>query len=275
MTPSGIVDGSDDNDPSALALTVSLEEIDDFNGEFDSAPDLDLPDAPEILDNFLDRPIPEAELELLDFAIADSEVEMLLDPEIQPELDLSTEIELPESVKETTIDSLDLERTTNENELSNADENVALETEDSNATLDPEEAIAETEPSQSEGTEGSFEVEEIAIASEEMSNDGSELATSEETEISDNVELNPSLENESDPETTAVENSEGSLPEMRLTLLMIAIQSQSIRFFPQTLSPKLNLPLTPASSPSEKAALSELTSYLTEVHTKANWVCLA
>ncbi|MBD2324002.1 MULTISPECIES: DUF4114 domain-containing protein [unclassified Desertifilum] len=213
LTPSGIVDGSDDNDPSALALTVSLEEIDDFNGEFDSAPDLDLPDAPEILDNFLDRPIPEAELELLDFAIADSEVEMLLDPEIQPELDLSTEIELPESVKETTIDSLNLERTTNENELSNADENVALETEDSNATLDPEEAIAETEPPQSEGSEGSFETEEIAIASEEMSNDGSELATSEETEISDNVELNPSLENESDPETTAVENSEGSLPE--------------------------------------------------------------
>ncbi|MCD8485638.1 MAG: hypothetical protein LRZ84_02520, partial [Desertifilum sp.] len=237
LTPSGIVDGSDDNDPSILALTASIEEIDDFDSEIDLPSDLNLPESLEILD----RTLSEVELEPLDFAIADSEIEMLLDPEIQPELDFSTDIELPESAEEASVDSLDLEQTTNENALSDADENVALETEDGNATLAPEEAIAETEPLGSEVTQSTFEAEkaiaeteplgsevtqstfeaEEAIASEEISNDVAELAAYEETEISNSEPSASSIESSDlevtlDNDTSAVtpiDDLEGNLPE--------------------------------------------------------------
>ncbi|MDI9636263.1 hypothetical protein QM565_10775, partial [Geitlerinema splendidum] len=216
LTPSGIVDGSDDNDPSILALTASIEEIDDVDSEIDLPSDLNLPESLEILD----RTLSEVELEPLDFAIADSEIEMLLDPEIQPELDFSTDIELPESAEEASVDSLDLEQTTNENALSDADENVALETEDGNATLAPEEAIAETEPLGSEVTQSTFEAEE-AIASEEISNDVAELAAYEETEISNSEPSASSIESSDlevtlDNDTSAVtpiDDLEGNLPE--------------------------------------------------------------
>ncbi|MDL5056354.1 hypothetical protein [Geitlerinema calcuttense] len=216
LTPSGIIDGSDDNDSSTLLLDFSSNELDSsIEPEIDSSPDLDIPDSPVVLDNLLETPLSDTEIETIDYVTSDAD--------ILPEIGTVEGVEVSDS--EVTY----LGEETSETEISDSPIADSVDEIGDNSQESEEIAIASTDSSDPETSDPVDTTSDIEIApkesempsTEEISNDVAELAAYEETEISDSEPSASSIESSDlevalDNDTSAVrpiDDLEGNLPE--------------------------------------------------------------
>nr|WP_141724508.1 S8 family serine peptidase [Desertifilum tharense] len=216
LTPSGIIDGSDDNDSSTLLLDFSSNELDSsIEPEIDSSPDLDIPDSPVVLDNLLETPLSDTEIETIDYVTSDAD--------ILPEIGTVEGVEVSDS--EVTY----LGEETSETEISDSPIADSVDEIGDNSQESEEVAIASTDSSDPETSDPVDTTSDIEIApkesempsTEEISNDLPELATPEETEISnsepsassiESSDLEVTLDNDTSA-VTSIDDLEGNLPE--------------------------------------------------------------
>ncbi|MDL5045162.1 DUF4114 domain-containing protein, partial [Oscillatoria amoena NRMC-F 0135] len=206
LTPSGIIDGSDDNDSSTLLLDFSSNELDSsIEPEIDSSPDLDIPDSPVVLDNLLETPLPDTEIETIDYVTSDADILREIGTVEGVEVSDSEVTYLGEETSETEISDSPVADSVDEiGDNSQESEEIAIASTDSSdpdtvdTALDPEnenyQEVSETEISDSPVADSVEEIGENSIESEEVaiaSTDSSDPETSDPVDTTSDIEIAP------------------------------------------------------------------------------------